>query len=225
MADTVITVRGSFDSYFPPERATVNLLIGHHGRDKNEVYNQTTTSAGRATEIVGGITDAEQGPVTWWSSDRVRTWSEKPWNKDGKQLPLVFHAVVGVEAKFKDFVALARFIDEVVVLPGVSVRGLTWALTEARKREVVREARQRAVRDATERAADYASAAGLTTVTVSAVADVGMLGGDTNYTSSGSNVAFARAAAAPGGSGEAALDLTPSDVAISAQVDARFTAT
>ncbi len=225
MADTVITVRGSFDSYFPPERATVNLLVGHQGPEKAGVYAQTTASAGRATEILGGITNPEQGPVTWWSSDRVRTWSEKPWNQEGKQLPLVFHAAVGVEAKFKDFVALARFIDEVVVLPGVSVRGLTWTLTEARKREVVRQARQHAVRDATERAADYASAAGLTTVVVAAIADVGMLGGDTNYTSSGGNVAYARAVAAPGSSGEASLDLTPSDVAISASVDARFIAT
>ncbi len=224
MADTVITVRGSFDSYFPPERATVNLAVGHQGPEKAAVYARTTAAAARVTEVLGGITDPEQGPVTWWSSDRVRTWSEKPWNQEGKQLPLVFHATVGVEAKFKDFVALARFIDEVVVLPGVSVRGLTWTLTEARKREVVREARQRAVQDATERAADYASAAGLTTVTVAAVADVGMLGGDTNYTSSGGNVAFARAAAAPGGAGEASLDLTPSDVAISASVDARFLA-
>jgi uncharacterized protein len=145
MADTVITVRGSFDSFFPPERATVNLIVGHQGPSKAPVYAQATAAAAQVTAVLGGITDPEQGPVTWWSSDRVRTWSEKPWNQEGKQLPLVFHATVGVEAKFKDFVALARFIDEVVVLPGVSVHGLTWTLTEVRKREVVRQARQRAV--------------------------------------------------------------------------------
>lgn len=226
MPETTITVRGAFDAFHPPERATVNLYVAHQGPHKASVYSETTSSAARVTSILGGITHPEQGPVTWWSSDRLRTWPEKPWNQEGKQLPLVYHAAVGVEAKFRHFEALARFLDEVTVLPGVSVSGITWTLTEVRKQEVTRQARQQAVRDATERATDYASALGLSAVTAIAVADVGMLGGDVNYTAgSGGGATFARAAAMPGGAGDTPLDLTPNDVAIAASVDVRFTAT
>ena len=50
--------------------------------------------------------------MTWWSSDQLPTWAQRPWNTEGKQLPLVHHAQVDVQAKFADFAALSRWITQ-----------------------------------------------------------------------------------------------------------------
>ena len=40
----------------------------------------------------------------------MRTWSTRPWNKDGMQLPVVNHARVDIEVEFRDFAALSRWV-------------------------------------------------------------------------------------------------------------------
>lgn len=85
-----------------------------------------------------------------------------------------------------------------------------------------REVRHQAVLDAVQRATDYAVALGLASVDVVALADVGMLGGDgrsaqmAEMQMQGAATAF-RASGAP-------FAVNPQDVAVSAAVDARFTA-
>jgi uncharacterized protein YggE len=224
MAEIVITVRGSHEDRIAPERATVALVADHQGAEKARVYSETTTSASRVTDLLRPLADA--GAVTRWASDEVRTWSERPWNQEGRQLPLVFHASVGVEAEFGDFATLSTFLDQATGVPGVSVNGVTWSLPGGRRREVEREARRRAVLDATERATDYATAIGLTTVRASAIADVGMLGDDSGQQGpgGGGGRAYARMAALDTGPAEGAIDLTPRDVIVAAAVDARFAA-
>ena len=51
-------------------------------------------------------------------AEQLRTWSNRPWNSDGKQLPLVHHASVGIEVKFRDFGVLSRWVGEHVAIPG-----------------------------------------------------------------------------------------------------------
>jgi uncharacterized protein YggE len=221
MAEIEVTVRGVFSAFQSPERATVTLNVGHQGASKSEVYAATVASANRVATAIQALADAPDGPVTWWSSERLRTWSQKPWNKDGKQLPLVHHAATSAQAKFRDFAALGAFLDDAVPLPGVSVEGISWTLTVAREQQLVAQARAQAVQDAAAKAAHYAAALGLHSVFPVAVADVGMLGGARFEGGSAMGVAYARGSA--GGAAEP-LRLQPQDIEVSAQVDARFLA-
>ena len=71
--------------------------------------------------------------------------SNRPWNSDGVQLPLVHHASVGLEVKFRDFVSLSRWIgNHVANTDGFRVSRIEWALTSKRREDLQRRARIRA---------------------------------------------------------------------------------
>lgn len=221
MAEVTITVRGDFEAAHPPERATVRLGVGAEGATKDAVYASTVQTANGLSAQLEPLCDAERGPVTWWAGDQVRTWSHRPWNQDGRQLPQVHHAGVDFTVRFSDFDALSRWLTTVSTMQGVSVAGIDWTLTEPRKAQLTDQVRAAAVHDARDKAQSYASSLGLGTVRVAAIADVGMLGGPMPFEPFGREVTMR--GAAPESAEE--LNLTPQDVLLSAAVDARFVAT
>lgn len=221
---TEITVRGSYSAYQPPERATVRATLGFEGPQMQPVYDRVVRDLEAVKASIAEIHDPEQGPVTWWSTQHVRTWANRPWNQDGKQLPLVHHASVGVQVKFRDFAVLARWVGgHVERTEGFSLDGVEWALTELLKHQLARDVRTRAVQDAAARAQEYADALELGPVRPVAIADAGMLGNGLHPSSGGAEAAFMRAGGATQ-DGAAELALVPEDIAVAAVVDARFVA-
>ncbi|KAA1421321.1 SIMPL domain-containing protein [Nocardioides humilatus] len=218
---TEITVRGSFSAFQPPERATVRATLAFEGPHMQPVYERVVRDLEAVKASVVEIHDPERGPVTWWSTKHVSTWSNRPWNQDGKQLPLVHHASVGVAVKFRDFAALtgwvARHVEQTA---GFTLDGVEWALTEARRKELARDVRTRAVQDAAARAQEYADALDLGAVRPVALADAGMLS-EGLHPQAHAEMAFARMAKDSSG-GE--LALSPDDIEVTAVVDARFVA-
>lgn len=218
---TIITVQGSFTAWYPAERATVRLAVAFDGPRRPEVLDAATRNLQTVISSIKELHHPDDGPVTWFSSDRIRIWAQRPWNKEGKQLAPVHHAAINVTVKFKDFDALAEWIARVAEVEGVQVNGIDWTLTQARRTALTTEVRSRAVKDAADKARVFAQAIGLGHVSAVAIADPGMLGvrGDGDAPAP----AMMRAAAAHGGGG-ATLDFTPEDIQVSASVDARFEA-
>jgi uncharacterized protein YggE len=220
---TEITVRGSYSAYQPPERATVRATLGFEGPQMQPVYDRVVRDLEAVKASIVEIHDPERGPVTWWSTQHVRTWANRPWNQDGKQLPLVHHASVGVQVKFRDFAVLARWVgDHVERTEGFSLDGVEWALTELLRHQLARDVRTRAVQDAAERAQEYADALELGPVRPVALADAGMLGNGLHPMAAGAEAAFMRAGAAK--DSDAVLALAPEDIEVAAVVDGRFVA-
>jgi hypothetical protein len=216
---TEITVRGSFTAFETPERGTVHATIGYEGAAMEPVYSRVARDLDAVKASITTLGGNADGPVTWWSADQLRTWSRRPWNQDGKQLPLVHHASVDLEVKFRDFGALSRWVGQHIAdVEGFRVARVEWALTESRREALAKEVRTRAVRDAATRAQAYAEALGLGPLRPVAVADAGMLGARPE---SGPATAFMRAAAV-GGSPD--VELVPEHIQVSAEVDARFIA-
>lgn len=223
MSETILTVQGSATEWFEAERATLDLQVSHDGPKREPVVTATTTVG---AQVTAALEELAGGAVTRWSSDRIRVWSNRPWNNDGKQLAPVYYAALSATARFQDFDALAAFVERFAIVDGVQVSGITWELTEERRRTVTGDIQARAVRDATEKATVYARAAGFTTVQAVAIADPGMLGdGATGSPEFGMpaprGAAKAMFAMDAGGS---ALTLTPDRIEVSARVDARFRA-
>ena len=216
---TEITVRGSFTAFERPERGTVHATIGYEGAAMEPVYARVAQDLEAVKASIATLADTGDGPVTWWSADQLRTWSRRPWNQDGKQLPLVHHAGVDLEVKFRDFAALSRWVGQHTVnIEGFRVGRVEWALTENRREALAEEVRTRAVRDAATRAQAYADALGLGPIQPIAVADAGMLGARPE---SGPAAASMRVAAV-GGTPD--VELVPQHIEVSASVDARFIA-
>ena len=225
MTETIITVQGQHTAYFPAERATLDFSVNHDGSQRSSVFTAATATSDILRGKITSIHSESTGPVTWWSSDSVRVWGDRPWNNEGKQLPTVYHAAIGFTAKFNEFDELSRFIEDVADLDGVTISQLEWTLTDARLRDVTADVQSKAVQDAVAKATVYAKAIGLSSVKAIAVADPGML------SDSGRGVAefgmertsFAMKAMDVGGAAE--LSLKPNDIEVSASVDVRFVAT
>ena len=214
---TEITVRGSFAAFERPERGTVHATIAYDGPAPEPVYGRVARDLEVVKSSIGRLDDKENGAVTWWSADQLRTWSNRPWNKDGKQLPLVHHASVDLEVKFRDFSALSRWVGEHVAnTEGFRVARVEWALTAKRREALEKDVRARAVLDAVTRAQQYADALGLGQIRPVAIGDAGMLG---TRPESGPQGALMRAGAV-GGAPE--VELAPEHIEVSAEVDARF---
>ena len=221
---TEITVRGSFAEFQQPERGTVRASISYEGAAMEPVYDRVARDLESVTATIVSLRDDERGPVTWWSAEQLRTWSARPWNQDGEQLPLVHHASVDVQVKFLDFQALSRWVGEHVAgTEGFRVSSVEWALTVKRRDELSQQVRTRAVQDAVTRAQQYADALGLGKVVPVALADAGML--TANVQPDGApGFAQSRVMAAPGGGGSPDVGLVPEDIRVWAAVDARFSA-
>jgi hypothetical protein len=217
---TEITVRGSFSAFQAPERATVHATIAFEGAAMEPVYDRVARDLEAVKASVTVLRTGDHGPVTWWSAEQLRTWSTRPWNQDGIQLPPVHHASVGIDVKFRDFSALSRWVGQhVASTDGFLVDRVEWALTSKRRTELQRQVRTRAVEDAVSRAQQYADALGLAKIRPTAIADAGMLGANL-HPESGSGVALMRSSAAPGAGPD--VELVPDDIEVSAAVDARF---
>lgn len=180
------------------------------------VYQRTARDFEQLKSEVGALRNS--GAVTWWSADELQTWSNRPWNKDGKLLPLVHHAGVRLEVKFRDFKALSLWVGQATRdVEGFRLDGVQWALTSKRRASLIAQARTRAVKDAVERAQQYADALGLGKVRPVSVADAGMLQ-EGLHPVSDNEAAYMRA----NSSGGSDVELVPNHIEVSALVDARF---
>lgn len=222
---TVITVQGRHSARYPAERATLRLSVNHDGSKREPVFAAATATAEQLRASLTALHDATAGPVVSWSSDAVRVWGDRPWNNEGKQLAMVYHAVINFTAKFNDFDALSRFVESAATTNGVAIGNLEWALTDERQLAVDNEVRTGAVADAVAKATAYAHAIGLSTVTTTAIADPGMLGDQTGGSGGGYEmVSASRGFMRADSAGTAELSLSPEDIEVSATVDARFVA-
>jgi len=220
MSDTVITVQGEFTAWYPPERATVALTVQFDGGERDSVFDKTTAAASTVRDSIEALADAS-GPVTWWSSDSVRVWSDRPWSQDGARLPLVYTASVAVRAKFRDFAVLAVWIEQTAAIEGVTIAGIEWQLTEATRTAVTAEVRSRSVKDAVTKATVFAQSIGLGSVSAIALADPGMLGEHANPSPDFGARSFKSEMSMDAGGG---LAFKPEEIEVASTVDARFVA-
>ena len=223
MADVEITVRGSHHAKAAPERAKVRVRVARDGDDVEQVVGDVARLTEQVRSSLTALHDADAGPVVAWSSERVQTWSSRPWNQDGEQLPLVHHAQIGVDAEFADFTALGRWLSDLATVEGVAVDDVEWTLTDDHRAELLADVRSGAVADARAKAEGYARALGLDRLTVLAVADAGMLGEGLHPVGGGAEPfpvgrMKAMAASVP------EVELAPRPITVTAEVDARFLA-
>lgn len=217
MSEIEITVRGTHTWFAPPERATVRLVVALEAAEASTVHEAVAQVAINVRGSIEPLHRPDSGPVTWWASDQIQTWANRPWHKEGKRLPMVYHARLSFLVKFSDFAELSRWVTHVSEFDGTSIAGIDWALTATHREESIARVRAGAVQDAIRKAQAYADAVGAGQVRIVAIADAGMLGEGLHPTAP-QPATFARSAA-PGGGAD--VDFTPNDISINAEVDAR----
>lgn len=212
-----ITVRGTAEQRYAAERATVSMAATLEGADKQQVYAGAVSVLEPLVQQLRGL--ADRGAVSTWSNDEVRVFGHRPWIGDGKRGDLLHVARVQLAAEFTDFERLSGFVDHWAGKDGVEIDGIAWDITPRNRRAYEADVRKAAVDHAITKAQSFADAVRRGRVLALQIADQGMLngGGDQPPTP-----VFMRTAASDEGAAE--LDLTPSEIVIHVEVDARFEA-
>lgn len=218
MSEVLIKVRGSHSVEVAPERGVVSAEVRFDGPAPEPVMEQLRRGLhGVRTELERL---EQEGAIKRLVIQRARTSAERPWHKDGKQLPLVHRATVGLWAEFVDFKALATWVGRTVGDEGLRVDHVSWQLTKESRLKVERDVRQEAVRQAKVRAQDYADALDLGPVAVRSINDVGV-SHQVAYASAAMDMEMASAGARKSAAPDLAFD--PDDISVYAEVEAAFT--
>ena len=218
---TVIAVRGNAEERIEPELGAVSLSVGASGPDRDTTLARTSEAHER---LIAEVRELEaSGALDTWSAAQLRVWSHRPWNAEGKQLPVVHQASADVEVVFSDVARLGEWVSAVSLGESVTVGGIDWRLTDATRKRTEEEAQRGAVADAVAKAAVYASALGLGAPSPVELADTGLLTTQ-QVPAGGGEMMFAMRASADTSGGGGPSQFTPAKLVIAASVDARFAA-
>ncbi|MFI9830605.1 SIMPL domain-containing protein [Streptomyces sp. NPDC051913] len=211
-----IAVRGEARLEVDPEIARIGVTVAARGKDRRTALDDLTRRNATVLDLIKTYGDAVEKLETG-------SFSITPELKEkgrGERIH-AYHGRVRITAELTDFTALGELTTRVADLDLTHVDGPWWALRL--NSPAYRNARQQAVREAVQRAQEYAEALGTTLAALVELADIG------------AENAQPLAPAAPGGrmrsmsyaaaedTAAAPLDLEPQRQRVYAQVNARFT--
>ncbi|MCJ1229623.1 hypothetical protein MMC12_006292 [Toensbergia leucococca] len=224
MVPLEIHVQGTSVLQRPAERGALSVAVSSDGLSQEMVSKQITSTSNQLQNMFKELapkTEAglptETAPVTVFSMTSVRTRSWIPEDKDGNPLFRKYEASTQFEVIFRDFDRLGQVATTLLTMPHAEIKSTSWRLTDETMESMGSESRQMAMRNAVQKATDYADVVGRKVVAVE-ITD--------QYSST-----RGRATQSLGRSGERgtktsvsvnSLVLKPEDVELSASVDVRF---
>ncbi|QFQ96540.1 SIMPL domain-containing protein [Streptomyces phaeolivaceus] len=209
-----IAVRGEAHLEFDPETARIGVTVLARGKDRRAALDDLTRRNATVLDLVKSYGDAVE---------RLETgaFSITPELKEKSRGERVhaYHGRVHITAELTDFTALGELTSRLADLDLTRVDGPWWSLRPDSPAH--RQARQQAVREAVQRAREYAEALGTSLAALVELADIGAeapqpVGPPAPGGRMRSLAAAADDLAAP-------LDLEPQRQRVHAQVNARFT--
>ncbi|GAA1056823.1 SIMPL domain-containing protein [Agromyces luteolus] len=217
---TTIAVTGRAEERVEPELGAVSLAVSSSGPDRDRVLAAVGETHERLLAAIRELDGA--GALESWSAGQLRVWSHRPWNEQGRQLPLVHQASAELEVVFRDLEALGAWVGPTSAASDVTVQGVEWRLTDASRSRVQEAAQRAAVADAVRKAAVYAEALGLGAPTPVELADHGLL--QAQPIPRAHKAVAMRAMAMDASDAGPAPEFAPAKLVVEASVDARFTA-
>lgn len=239
-----IHVNGSASVFRTAERGVLHIEISSTTTSQAEASsnvsstteNLTNTFRRFAQKTEDGLYPHASAGITAFSASAPETSTFIPRAKNGRELktaPKEYTATTTAEVVFRDLELLGRLANELSAMENVSITQTEWRLTDATHASICREARVNAMKDAVQKAEDYAGVVGREVVAVK-VDD-----GPANVAHSGRMMQMARRRAplaqAPNqaytSSATARTDqgvtidgpaLEPSTITVSARVDVKF---
>ncbi|MET9831450.1 SIMPL domain-containing protein [Streptomyces sp. NPDC006385] len=211
-----IAVRGEARLEVDPEIARIGVLVTSRGKDRRTALDDLTRRNTRVLDLIKTYGDAVERLETG-------SFSTSPELKDKGRGERVhaYHGRVHITAVLTDFTALGELTTRLADLELTHVDGPWWALRPDSPAH--REARQQAVREAVQRAREYAEALGTSLAALVELADIGAENAPPPYPQAPGGRMRSMAYGAAEDSEAAPLDLEPQRQRVHAQVNARFT--
>lgn len=212
-----LAVRGEARLEVDPEIARLGITVSARGTDRRTALADLTHRNNQTLELIKSYDQAIEQLETG-----SFTITPQLTDKGRHERIRAYHGTVHLTATLNDFTALGELTTRLADLDLTRVDGPWWALRPDSPAH--REARQQAVREAVQRAREYAGALGAELVAIVELADIGA----ENATPAGLPPAPGGMMRSAGYGGEApvpALDLEPQRQFVYAEVNARFTMT
>jgi uncharacterized protein YggE len=213
----LLAVRGEAELEVDPEIARIGVTVTARGKDRRTTLADLTHRNATVLDLVKSYGDAVEN----LSTGAVSIAPELGQRGRGERIR-TYHGTVHLTAELTDFTALGELATRLADLDLTRVDGPWWALrTDS---PVYRRARQQAVREAVQRAKEYAEALGTTVAAVLELADTGATGGGRPRSAFDRRaVRFSKAAADAEAAAPEPLDLEPQRMQVRAEVSAQFT--
>ncbi|MDH2389991.1 SIMPL domain-containing protein [Streptomyces sp. HNM0663] len=213
-----VSVRGEARLEFDPEIARLAVTVKARGRDRRTALEDLTRRNAAALELIKSYGEAVEKLETGAFSvtpeltrhgreDRVRAYLGR----------------VHITAELRDLTVVGELATRLADLELTHVDGPWWALRPDSPAHG--EARRQAVREAVQRAREYADALGARLAALVELADLGAENAAPYGESPAFGGAFRSAPVAAAAEAAPALDLEPQRQTVYAQVNARFTMT
>ncbi|MEU6081908.1 SIMPL domain-containing protein [Streptomyces sp. NPDC047108] len=209
-----VAVRGEARLEVDPEIARIGITVSARGTDRRGALDDLTRRNSAVLDLVKSYGDA----VEKLSTGAFVITPQLTGKGRGERVRS-YHGRVHVTATLSDFTALGELATRLGDLELTGVDGPWWSLRPDSPAH--RDARQQAVREAVQRAREYAGALGAELTALVELADEGAEGPSAPASPSG-----ARTRGYAGGGAESeprALDLEPQRQTVYARVNARFT--
>lgn len=215
-----VAVRGEARLEVDPEIARISIAVGARGTDRRTALEDLTRRNSQVLDLVKSYGEAVEKIETGAFSI-----SPELTRRGRTERVRTYHGRVHLTAELGDFTALGELTTRLADLDLTQVTGPWWALrpdSPARG-----DARRQAVREAVQRAREYAEAVGADLAALVELADLGAEDSAAAYAPPAPGGAMrSRASFGAGQDEEApALDLEPQRQIVYAQVNARFTMT
>ncbi|AIR97834.1 SIMPL domain-containing protein [Streptomyces glaucescens] len=212
-----IAVRGEARLEVDPEVARIGITVSVRGRDRRAALGDLTRRNAAVLDLVKSCGDA----VERLETGAFSLTPELAGHGRGERVR-TYHGSVRVTAELSDFTALGDLTTRLADLELTRVDGPWWSLR--RDSPAYREARRQAVREAVQRAREYAEALDTTLAALVELADIGAEGPAVPVFPAAPGRTRAAAHALAGAAETApSLDLEPQRQEVFAAVDARFT--
>ncbi|WP_369238113.1 SIMPL domain-containing protein [Streptomyces sp. R21] len=211
-----IAVRGEAHLEVDPELARIGITVAARGKDRRTALDDLTRRNTTTLDLIKTYGDAverlETGAFSITPELREHGRGERVRAYLGR---------VHITAELTDFTALGELTTRLADLDITRVDGPWWALRPDSPAH--REARQKAVHEAVQRAREYAEALGTTLAALVEIADIGAENAQPGQ--SAPRMRSMAYGAATEDTAPAPLDLEPQRQHVYAQVNARFTMT
>ncbi|MEV4999335.1 SIMPL domain-containing protein [Streptomyces niveus] len=212
-----VAVRGEARLEFDPEIATIDISVGARGTDRRTALDDLTRRNNDVLTLIKSYGDAVEKLVTGSFSINP----ELTRHGRGERVR-AYHGRVNITAQLADFTALGELTTRLADLELTTVAGPRWALRPDSPAHG--EARRQAVREAVQRAREYAEALGANLAALVELADIGAENAAPFAMRAPAYAMGYGGAPEPAGA-PPALDLEPQRQTVYAQVNARFTMT
>lgn len=224
-----ITVTGHAERTVAPNRCTVVLRVHADGTTRKQAAEPVAAAVATITHLVTELRDRSPSPLKRWTFDRVQHSRRRPFNREGKNKPWVYHSSASITVTFHEFDAVGAFVEQVAEVEVVTVADLQWWITRKARKKRLAQVRDLAVRDALDKTKAYTMSLGLDIVHAVAIADPGMLGSQPSPAHAGGapmmRTAMLRSdALSSPESAESELVFEPDRITLTADVEARFEA-